>query len=170
MDSVKDKSEYKEMNYTLRAGKNTNTIGLPLTIAFHKQIPSQLFYVSKWKLEEYERQNFSIRMYNAFVEAAKDNPAIREFLFSFNSLPDQHKNEGIYNEQDLTAFIMKLVDCMPAIYLSAMGAPTPVNLYYENPFGGGIPGMNDEDAQGILTPANDVAAKFNKPNSFPNEN
>jgi len=138
-------TDFKQANFTLKAGGNTKTVGLRCALCAHAKIPGPPFYVSKWEMEDFEKE----------VYRAKIADIVETFDYLF-------MNKA---EKDKKAFIDKIMSAMPKIWLSAMGAPTPVMVLASSPIDEPYPFIDD-----FFKPLDSLAKSLQKPNHAPEDN
>lgn len=124
-------TDYKQTNITMRSGDNTNTIALRTCLSGRSDMPGNIFYVSKWLMDETELAAYKDRI----VEVLKDVDII-----------------------DQNALVEKIAECLPEIFLSCMGGMMPVNVIVGNPFEQGWMKPLDAIAKS-LQPPNSIPTK-----------
>lgn len=137
--------DFPQANLTLRAGGNSQTIALRIALCEQKSQPGADFYVSKWELEDYEKDAYreTIRL---AIHAVDQN----------SSMTPQQKENQLLN---------KMMGLLPKIFLAAMHTPPPVMMLAASPVEEPYPFIDD-----FLRPLNDRAAQLNKLNNHPEEN
>lgn len=137
--------DFTQSNLTLRAGGNTQTIGLKIALCTNKQIPGPDFFVSRWEMEEYEQN------------------AYREKLTQMITILHAHE----LTPERIKFLVEELIKVMPKVWVSAMHTPPPVMVLASSPAEDQEPYPFQEN---FLIPNTTKADQLNKLNSHPDEN
>lgn len=140
--------EFPQENLTMRAGRNTNTVGLRVSLCSYHHVPGHKFYLSKWEMEDFEKQAYRNRLVEVFNQSAFGRTAFT---------PEAEKARDVLIDE-----IMKM---MPKIFLSCMDTHSPVMLLAASPIDEPYP-FHPE----MFTPLTAEAGELNKINGHPDEN
>lgn len=103
--------DFAKRNITLHAGDNPQTKDVYCALCKWPEIPGPIFYLTRWELEDFEKEAFASRLQDLF-----------------------HSQFDGIDPEKAKAFIKSVVDNFPQLYLSAMHTPPPVMIMAYDPF------------------------------------